>query len=113
MEPAGVNAARVLAWIGEGRDILDHVLPAVLGERDALQRELQEAVRRCHDLQAENEALRAEAARASAAHRQLEQGQAEIVGSVGDFVTQLTHVLEPMRTLTEKLGQAGYGRTGG
>jgi hypothetical protein len=113
MEPAGVNAARVLAWIGEGRDILDHVLPAILDERDALQRELQEVVRRCHDLQAENEALRGEVARASAAHRQLEQGQAEIVGSVGEFVTQLTHVLEPMRTLTEKLGQSGYGRTGG
>jgi hypothetical protein len=43
-------------------------------------------------------------AQATAAQRQLEQGQAEIAGSVGQFVTQMTQALEPMRTLGEKLG---------
>ena len=54
----------------------------------------------------ENDGLRAEVARASAALRQLEQGHADVVDSVGLFLTQLTHVLEPMRDLVEKLGQA-------
>jgi hypothetical protein len=104
MEPARVNAARVLAWVREGRELLEGVLPAVLDEREALQRERDEAIRRYHELQAENEALRAEVAQATAALRQLEQGQAEIAGSVGQFVTQMTRALEPMRTLGEKLG---------
>jgi chromosome segregation ATPase len=104
MEPACVNTARVLAWVREGRELLESVLPAVLDEREALQRERDEAIRRYHELQAENEALRAEVAQATAALRQLEQGQAEIAGSVGQFVTQMTRALEPMRTLGEKLG---------
>jgi cell division protein FtsB len=113
MEPASVNAARVRAWIQEGQELLERVLPVVLDEREALQRERDEAIRRAHDLQAENDALRAEVAQATAALRQLEQGQAEIAGSVGQFVTQMTRALEPMRILGEKLGPVGYGRAGG
>ena len=113
MEPSGVNAARVLEWIREGRELLERVLPAVLDEREALQRERDDAIRRSQELQTENEALRAEVAQATAALRQLEQGQAEIAGSVGQFVTQMTRALEPMRMLGEKLGPDGYGRTGG
>ena len=113
MEPVRVDAARVLAWVQEGRQLLDTVLPGVLDEREALQRERDDAVRRYQELAAENEALRAEVARATAACRRLEREQADIVGSMGQFVSQMGHVLEPMRTLTEKLTQVDYGRTGG
>ncbi len=106
MEPVLVDEARVLAWVQEGQHVLQHVLPAVLDERDALKSQLHEATRRSKELQEENTALRAEVARATEGHRQLEQGHADIVDSVGQFLAQLTHVLEPMRDLAAKLGQA-------
>ena len=92
MDAVRVDAARVLVWAREGRQILDDVLPGVLEERDA---------------------LRAEVERVTAAHRQLEHEQAEIAGDMGPCLTQIIHVLEPMRSLADKLGQGGYGRTGG
>lgn len=112
MEHVLVDEARVRAWVQEGQQVLQHVLPAALGERDALRSQLQDAVRRCKELQEENDGLRVELARAAAGHRQLEQGHGEIVDSVSQFLTQLTHVLEPMRGLAEKLGQARQRRDG-
>lgn len=112
MEHVLVDEARVRAWVQEGQQVLQHVLPAALGERDALRSQLQDAVRRCKELQEENDGLRVELARAAAGHRQLEQGHVEIVDSVSQFLTQLTHVLEPMRGLAEKLGQARQRRDG-
>jgi chromosome segregation ATPase len=82
------------------------VIPAVIDERDALRSQLQDSARRCEELQRENDRLRADVARATADHRQLEQGHADVVDSVGQFLSQLTHVLEPMRVLADKLGQA-------
>jgi hypothetical protein len=117
MERVLVDEARVLAWSQEDRYVLYHVLPAILAEHDALETQLHDATRRCRALQEENDGLRAEVGRASAAHQQLEQGHADVVGSVDLFLTQLTHVLEPMRELAAKLGQAshrgdGAGRAG-
>ena len=89
MERALVDEARVLAWRQEGRYVLHHVLPAILAEHDALATQLHDATRRCTALQEENDGLRAEHAR---------------------FLTQLTHVLEPMRDLAEKLGQPSHRR---
>jgi hypothetical protein len=106
MERVLVDETRVLAWVQEGRQLLQHVVPAVFTERDTLRNQLQEATRRCQELQAENDGLRAEVARVVAGRRQLEQGHAEIVESVGQFLAQLTQVLEPMRALSDKLGQA-------
>jgi uncharacterized coiled-coil DUF342 family protein len=62
------------------------VVPAAFTERDTLRSQLQEVTRRCQELQAENDGLRAEVAR---------------------VLTQLTQVLEPLRALSDKLGQAG------
>jgi hypothetical protein len=112
MERVLVDEARVLAWVQEGRYVIEHFLPLVLGERDALRSQLQDVIQRCKDLQEENDGLRADAARATASHQQLEQGHADIVNSVGQFLTQLTHVLEPMRDMAEKLGQAQRRRDG-
>ena len=106
MERVLVDEARVLAWVQEGQHVLQHVLPAALGERDALRSQLQEATRRCSYLQEENDRLRMEIGRTTAEHRQLQQGHADIVESVGQFLTQLTQVLEPMRGLADKLGHA-------
>jgi hypothetical protein len=85
MERVLVDQARVLAWVQEGRYVLHHVLPAILAAHDALESQLHDATRRCRALQEENDGLRADASL---------------------FLTQLTHVLEPMRDLAEKLGQA-------
>jgi hypothetical protein len=112
MEHVFVDEARVRAWVQEGQQVLQHVLPAALGERDALRSQLHDAARRCKELQEENDGLRAELARAAAGHRQLEQGHVEMVDSVSQFLTQLTHVLEPMRGLAEKLSQARQRRDG-
>jgi uncharacterized coiled-coil DUF342 family protein len=106
MERVFVDEARVLAWVQEGQYVIQHVL----GERDALRSQLQDAIQRCKELQEENDGLRAEVARATASHRQLEQGHADIVDSVGQFLTQFTHVLEPMRDMAEKLDQSRHGR---
>jgi hypothetical protein len=106
MERVLIDEARMLAWVQEGQHVFQHVLPAVIDERDALKTQLQAVTRRCEELQRENEGLRAETARTVADHRQLEQGHADIVNSVGQFLSQLTHVLEPMRVLADKLGQA-------
>lgn len=110
MERVLVDEARVLAWLQDCRHILQHVLPALLDERDTLKSQLHDATRRCQDLQEENDGLRAEVTRATAAHRQLERGHADIVDSVGKFLTQMTHVLEPMRNLTAALDQASHRR---
>jgi hypothetical protein len=99
-----VDEARVLAWVQEGRYVIEHFLPLVLGDRDALRSQLRDVIRRCEELQEENDRLRAEVARATASHRQLEQGHADIAGSLDQFLTQLTHALEPMRDMAEKLG---------
>jgi hypothetical protein len=112
MEHVLVDETRVLAWVREGQHVLQHVLPAALGERDALRSQLQDATQRCKELQAENDELRAEMARTAAGHRQLEQGHAEIVDSVSEFLTQLTRALDPMRGLAEKLNQARLRRDG-
>jgi hypothetical protein len=106
MEHTLVDESRVLAWVQEGQHVFQHVLPTVLTERDTLKTQLYEATRRCQALQEENDRLRAEMARASADHRQLQQGHADIVDSVSQFLAQLSHVLDPMRDLTAKLGQA-------
>jgi len=74
-----------------------HVLPAILAH-DALANQLHDATRRCAALQEENDRLRAE--------------HAAVVDSMGLFLTQLTHVLEPMRDLAEKLGQPSHRRDG-
>jgi hypothetical protein len=98
MERVLVDETRVLAWLQEGRYVLQHVLPAILAERDALATQLHDATLRCTALQEENDGLRAE--------------HAAIVDSMGLFLTQLTHVLEPMRDLAEKHGQPGHRRDG-
>jgi hypothetical protein len=108
MEHVLVDEARVLAWVQEGKYVIQHVL----GERDALRGQLQDAIQRCKELQEENDGLRAEVARATASHRQLEQGHADIVDSVGQLLTQLTRLVEPMRDMAEKLDQARHRRDG-
>jgi hypothetical protein len=106
MERVLIDEARMLAWVQEGQHVFQHVIPAVIDERDALRSQLQDSARRCEELQRENDRLRADVARATADHRQLEQGHADVVDSVDQFLSQLTHVLEPMRALAEKLGQS-------
>jgi hypothetical protein len=108
MEPVVVDEARVLAWIQETRHVLQRLLPGILHERDALEHELHDATRRCRDLQAQNDALRAEVTRATAACRQLEQARVDLADSVGQFLAEVTHVLEPMRDLTARLGRPGH-----
>jgi hypothetical protein len=113
MERVLVDEARMLTWIREGQHVFQHVLPAVLDERDALRNQLDEAARRGKDLQQEIDALRAEIARLSAANRQLEEGQVGIAESVEQFVSQMRNVLEPMRSLAERIRQTGPRREGG
>jgi chromosome segregation ATPase len=84
----------------------------VLDERDTLRNQLDEAARRCKDLQQDNDALRAEVARISAAHRLLEEGQQGIAESVEQFVAQMRSVLEPMRSLADRIRQTGPRRDG-
>jgi hypothetical protein len=105
MDRVLVDEARALAWVQEGQHVLQHVLPTILGDRDALASRLNEATRRCQELQDENAALRAQVARATTDHERLAHHNADVADSVGRFLTQLTHVLEPMRALAEKLGQ--------
>ena len=105
MDHVLVDEARARAWVQEGQHILQHVLPTVLGDRDTLTNRLHEATRRCQELQDENAALRAQVARATADHERLEHQHADVADSVGRFLVQLTHVLEPMRELADKLAQ--------
>jgi chromosome segregation ATPase len=112
MEPVLVDEARVRAWVEEGQKVLQHVVPFALGERDALRSQLEDATRRCKELQEENDGLRADLLKAAASHRQFEQGHVEIVDSVSQFLTQLTQALDPMRGLAEKLSQARTRRDG-
>jgi hypothetical protein len=105
-----VDEARLLAWVQEGRYVVQHVLPLVFGERDTLKSQLRDASERCKDLQEENDGLRAEVARITTSFRQLEQAHDDIVDSVGQFLTRLTHALEPMRDIVEKVDQARLRR---
>ena len=105
MDHVLVDETRARAWVQEGQHILQHVLPTVLADRESLTSRLHEVTRRCQELQDENTALRAQVARATADHERLEHHHADIADSVGRFLVQLTHVLEPMRTLAEKLAQ--------
>ena len=109
MEPVLFEEARLLAWVQESQHVIQHVLPAVLDERDGLRSQLQDAHRRCRALEEENDRLRADIARASTAHRQLEQGQAEIGESMDQVLSQMSHVLGPMRELAERLATRRRG----
>jgi hypothetical protein len=109
MEPILGEEARLLAWVQESQHVIQHVLPAVLDERDGLRSQLQDAHRRCRVLEEENDRLRADIAKASAAHRQLEQGQAEIGESMDQVLAQMGHVLGPMRELAERLATRRRG----
>jgi len=110
MDRVLVDEARMLAWVQEGQHVFQHVLPAVLGERDTLRNLLDEATRRCKDLEQENDGLRAEVARMSVAYRQVEQGQAGIADSMEQFLTQMTTVLDPIRSLADRIRQASPRR---
>jgi hypothetical protein len=103
MEPVLFEEARLLTWIQESQHVIQHVLPAVLDERDGLRNQLQDSHRRCRALEEENGRLRADLARAAAAHRQLEQGRAELGESMDQVLAQMGHVLGPMRELAERL----------
>ena len=74
-----------------------------LDERDGLRNQLQDAHRRCRALEEDNDRLRADLAKVVAAHRQLEQRQAEIGESMDQVLAQMGHVLGPMRELAERL----------
>lgn len=105
MERMPVDETRVLAWVQESQHVFQQVLPTLLEQRSALTSQLHDTTRRCRELQDENDALRAEIARSTAANRQLAEGQAAAVDSVSQFLARLTEVLEPMRALAEKLGR--------
>jgi hypothetical protein len=105
MERMPVDETRVLAWVQESQHVFQQILPSLLEQRSALTGQLHDTTQRCRDLQAENDALRAELARTTAAHRQLAEGHAEAVDSVSQFLARLTEVLEPMMALAEKLGK--------
>ena len=105
-----VDQGRLLAWVEEGRYVVQHLLPLVFEERDTLRGQLRDARDRVQALQEENDRLRGDVARATTSHRQLEQAHAEIVDSVGRFLAQMAQALEPMRDLAEKVGQARQRR---
>ncbi len=58
---------------------------------------------RCERLRAENSLLRDQLNELRAKHQAVLAGQAEIVQSVGKFMTNMSQILEPMRELAEKV----------
>jgi hypothetical protein len=102
MERLLVDDTRLRAWVEESQRAFQQLLPALLDQRAALVSQLHEATRRADQLQRDNDALRAEIARTTAAHHQLTVGHADVVDSVSLFLGQLIEVLEPVRVLAEK-----------
>jgi hypothetical protein len=72
---------RLLAWLEESRHVVERILPSIVAERDA---------------------LRAELAGLSAAHRGLEQEHAEITRRLNLFLAQIGGALEPLRELDQR-----------
>lgn len=101
LHPA-LDEARLLAWVLEGQRVVQQMLPVLLQQRASLVSQLHDATRRTEELARDNETLRAELARVTAAHRQLAAGHADVVDSVGQFLAQLIEVLEPVRVLADK-----------
>jgi hypothetical protein len=102
MERLLVDDTRLRAWVEESQRAFQQLLPALLDQRAGLMSQLHEANRRAEELQRDNDALRAEIARTTAAHHQLAVGHADVVDSVSLFLAQLIEVLEPVRVLAEK-----------
>lgn len=102
MERLLVDDTRLRAWVEESQRAFQQLLPALLDQRAVLLAQLHEVTRRVDELQRDNDALRAEIARTTAAHHQLAVGHADVVDSVSLFLNQLIDVLEPVRVLAEK-----------
>lgn len=105
MDTTMVNEARqrVLNWAQEAQHILGRVIPTVFEEHEALRRRVEDAERDCERLRAENSLLRDQLNELRAKHQAVLAGQAEIVQSVGKFMTNMSQILEPMRELAEKV----------
>ena len=111
----GLTPERLLGWIEETRHIVERVVPAMAQECDAAHARLEQATRRCRDLQAESDALRAEVARLTAANRQLEREHADVTRRLGRFLTDVGGALEPLRELQRRRpsGPSGAGAVAG
>lgn len=94
---------RVLNWAQEAQHILGRVIPSVFEEHETLRRRVEDAERDCERLRAENSLLRDQLNELRAKHQAVLAGQAEIVQSVGKFMTNMSQILEPMRELAEKV----------
>ena len=111
MDATSVTDARqrVLDWAQEAQHIVGRVIPTIFEEHESLRRRVDEADRERERLARENASLREQLAEARAKHEALVGGQAEIVQSVGKFVSHMSQVLEPMRELADKLQQMPRG----
>jgi hypothetical protein len=105
MDTTMANEARqrVLNWAQEAQHILGRVIPTVFEEHEALRRRVEDAERDCERLRAENGLLRDQLNELRAKHQAVLAGQADIVQSVGKFMTNMSQILEPMRELAEKM----------
>jgi hypothetical protein len=105
MDATMANEARqrVLTWAQEAQHILGRVIPSVFEEHEALRRRVEDAERDCERLRAENNLLRDQLNELRAKHQAVLAGQAEIVQSVGKFMSNMSQILEPMRELAEKV----------
>lgn len=109
----GLTPERLLAWVEESRHLVQQVFPAIVDERDAVRARLEEATRRCRDLEAECDALRAEVAHLTEAHRQLEEDHADVTGRIGEFLAQVGGALAPLRELQRRRPRPATTRPAG
>jgi CheY-like chemotaxis protein len=109
----GLTRERLLAWMGETRHLVQRVVPAIVQERDAARARLEQATRRCRDLQAESDALRVEVARLTGFNRQLEREHADVARRLGRFLTEVGGALEPLRELQHRHASPASTRPSG
>jgi hypothetical protein len=94
---------RVTRWIAESRQILDRVIPVLIGERDRLRQSLEARERECGQLRGELGEVRSHLGALQGELESLRGERAAVVEAFGDVVDVLGQLHRPMDEIARRL----------
>jgi len=94
---------RVARWLAESRQMVDRVIPALIGERDRLRQTLEARERECEQLRGELGAVRRDLAALQSELEGLRGERAAVVETFGEVVDLLGQLHRPMDEIARRL----------
>jgi len=94
---------RVARWLAESQQMVDRVIPALIGERDRLRQSLEAREEECEQLRGELGAVRRDLAALQSALEGLRGERAAVVETFGEVVDLLGQLHRPMDEIARRL----------